>query len=224
MMNILGIDTSTKTMSIGLVSDDKILGEINFYSNMDHSEKLIDNIKFLLESNNLKVSDLDLVCVAIGPGSFTGVRIGISTCKGLVEFYNIPVVGVSSLEVLSRNFSSYKHVAIGVDAKRDRVYGGIYSYNKGKVNTIEEGLYDISDFKEKLKIYEDLLFAGDINSEFMDLDLRFGQEGNLLNRGSNVCFIGRERFLDGQGISHIDLQANYMTKSQAQIDYEKRNK
>lgn len=225
-MIILGIDTSTKTMSIGLVKDDVILGELNFYSNMDHSEKLIDNIKFLLESNVLSIKDVDLVGVAVGPGSFTGIRIGIATVKGLVEFNNTPVVGISSLEILSRNFSSSKWVAVAVDAKRDRVYGGIYKYLNGEIEIITEDLYNIEDFSNLLKNYEDIVLAGDINEIFkneFNQSLNFAIEGNLINRGSNICFIAKREFEKGNTTTHLNLEANYMTKPQAQMDLEKKN-
>lgn len=225
-MNILGIDTSTKTMSVAIVSDEKILGELNFYSNMDHSERLIDNIKFLLESNNLTIRDIDLVGVAIGPGSFTGIRIGIATVKGLVEFFDTPVVGVSSLEILSRNFSSSNFVAVAIDAKRDRVYGGIYDYTNGEVNIITEDLYDIEDFKDLLKKYDNIIIVGDkidyFENEFKER-FRYAKEGNLINRASNICFIAKREFNNKNYISHLELDANYMTKPQAQMDYENRN-
>lgn len=223
-MNILGIDTSTKTMSIALVSDDDILGELNFYSNMDHSEKLIDNIRFLLESNNMTIKDIDLVGVAVGPGSFTGVRIGIATVKGLVEFKKIPVVGVSSLEALSRNFSSSRYVSVAIDAKRDRVYGGIYDYYLERV--IVEDLFEIEDFFKVMEKYDNLIVVGDIldtiKERFKD-DFIYAKEGNLINRASNICFIAKREFLRGKSISHLDLEAIYMTKPQAQMDYESKN-
>ncbi len=224
-MKVLGIDTSTKTMSIAIIEDSNILGEINFYSNMDHSEKLIDNIRYLLDSNGLTMKDIDLVGVAVGPGSFTGIRIGIATAKGLLEFLNTPVVPVSSLEILARNFSSSKTVAVAVDAKRDRVYGAIYYYSIKEV-FLEEGLYDIKDFSENLKDKEDLILVGDMCDYFKESfkdTISYGVEGNLLNRASNLCFIALEEYKKGKSISHLDLQANYMSKSQAQIDFEKKN-
>lgn len=225
-MKILGIDTSTKTMSIALISDDQILGEINFYSNMDHSEKLVDNINFLLKSNDTKVEDLDLIGVAVGPGSFTGVRIGIATVKGLCEFRDIKTVPVSSLEILSRNFSSSKHVAVAVDAKRNRVYGALYDYENEEV-LLKEGLYNIDEFIEEIKDIEDLILASDIIPVFKEKlgdSIRYGKEGNLINKASNLCFIAKRESEKNNEISHEELKANYMTRSQAQIDFEKRKK
>lgn len=224
-MKVLGIDTSTKTMSIAVIEDSKILCEINFFSNMDHSEKLIDNIKYLLDSNNLNMKDIDLVGVAVGPGSFTGIRIGIATVKGLLEFLNTPVVPVSSLEILARNFSSSKTVAVAIDAKRDRVYGAIYYYSIKEV-FLEEGLYDIKDFTKSMQEKEELILVGDMCDFFRETfqeTISYGMEGNLLNRASNLCFIALEEYKKGKSISHLDLQANYMSKSQAQIDFEKKN-
>ncbi|MDO5028584.1 MAG: tRNA (adenosine(37)-N6)-threonylcarbamoyltransferase complex dimerization subunit type 1 TsaB [Bacillota bacterium] len=225
-MKILGIDTSTRTMSIALIEDDKILGELNFYSNMDHSERLIANIGFLLAGNDLTIKDLDLIGVAIGPGSFTGIRIGIATVMGLCEFSNLPVVPVSSLEILSRNFSSQKHVALAIDAKRDRVYGGIYSYENGQGFKISEDLYNIDDFLQKISSYQDIVLAGDINDQLKERlgeNLSLAYDTNLINRASNLCFIAKRDYEEGKAISHQDLRANYMTKSQAQIDFEKKH-
>lgn len=225
-MRILGIDTSTRTMSIGLIEDNKILGEINFYSNMDHSERLIANISFLLSSNNLTIKDLDLIGVAIGPGSFTGIRIGLATVMGLCEFSNIPVVPVSSLEVLARNFSSSDYVALAVDAKRDRVYGGIYAFNNGQAEKIVEDLYDLPEFLDLASAYDNIVLAGDINDQIKlrtSHNFSYGHDSNLINRGSNLCFIAKRDFNKGMAISHKDLKANYMTRSQAQIDFENKN-
>lgn len=225
-MNILGIDTSTKTMSVALVSDNKILGELNFYSNMDHSERLIDNISFLLKSNDMTIKDIDLVGVAVGPGSFTGIRIGIATAKGLCEFSKIPIVGVSSLEALSRNFSSSAGVCVLIDAKRDRAYGGIYDYSRGEVEFISEDLFDTKELLELVEDCENIILVGDLNDKIREAygdKFVFAKEGNLLNHASNICFIAKRNFENGNYISHKDLQANYMTKSQAQIDFEKKN-
>ena len=226
-MNILGIDTSTKHMSIGLVSNDVILGEIIFNSNMDHSEKLITNLSYILDSNDMKIGDIDLIGVAKGPGSFTGIRIGIATVKGLAEFTDIPVVGVSSLEALSRNFMYTSPVAIAVDAKRDRVYGAIYGYNEENHNVLlQEGMYDIDVFKDYVRKYKPSVIAGDINAAFndeFDYEIKFSSGLDSLNHGANICFIAKREFDAGNHISHLELGANYMSKSQAQVDMEKKN-
>lgn len=224
-MNILGIDTSTKHMSIALIADDLILGELIFNSNMDHSEKLISNISYILESNSLKMKDIDLIGVAKGPGSFTGIRIGIATVKGLCEFSDIPVVGVSSLEVLSRNFSHKERVAVAVDAKRDRVYGAIYDYGLNEV-LVPEGLYELGDFIELIRENNVEVLAGDINQTFLEVfgdSLIYSEGLTGLNHAANVCYIARREHDLNKSISHMDLNANYMTKSQAQMDMEKKN-
>lgn len=225
-MNILGIDTSTKHMSIAIVSEDLIIGELIFNSNMDHSEKLISNISYILESNDMSMKDIDLIGVAKGPGSFTGIRIGIATVKGLAEFSEIPVVGVSSLEVLASNFKLNGRVAVAVDAKRDRVYGALYDFDNSKTkHIIAEGLYDLSEFKEKIKSLRPEIIAGDMNNRFEELEdiVKFSTGLMNLNHGANLCFIAKSEFENGNSIRHIKLDANYLTKSQAQMDMEKKN-
>lgn len=225
-MKVLGIDTSTKTMSIALLEDSKISGEIFFDSNMDHSEKLIDNIKYLLEQNDISIKDVDLFSVAIGPGSFTGIRIGIATIKGLTDFLKKPAIGVSSLEALSRNFSSSKIVITAVDAKRERVYGAIYDYSDDKLEIIlKEGMYPFLEFIEKIEKYEGAIIAGDVNSKIAKATSKkfsYAVESNLLNRASNVAFIAAEKYKSGDYISNEDLKANYFAKPQAVMELEKR--
>lgn len=217
-MNILGVDTSTKTMSLALSQDGKILCEMNFLSNMDHSEKLMDNIDYTLKSSNMTLKDIDLLALAVGPGSFTGIRVSIATIKGLNEFLNLPVVPVSSLKVLARNLQTHDRVAVAIDAKRDRVYGYIVD-NKNNKEILEDGLYDISFFKNYLD--EDTIITGDILDEFDNI--KKASPRDRLNSCGNLCQIAQELYEKNEYISHLDLKANYMSKSQAEIDFKRRN-
>ncbi len=222
-MKVLGIDTSTRTMSIALLEDEKILGEMNFYSNMDHSEKLVENIKFLLESNQIMPKDLDIISVAIGPGSFTGIRIGIATAMGISDFKNIGTVGVSSLETLAFNFSNEDEVAICVDAKRNEVYGAIYNF---KENTYIEDLYDFEEFLEILNSHKNIVIAGDMIDKIKYLKddyFRYADSQNNLNRAINLCLIAKDRFEKYGEEAFVKPEANYLTKSQAERDIEKKN-
>lgn len=218
-MNILGIDTSTKTMSLALMSKGLLTCEMNFASNMDHSDKLMDNISYMLETSHVDIGDIDLYGVAIGPGSFTGIRVAIATVKGLNEFANKPVAAISSLKVLAKNLESHDRVAVAIDAKRDRVYGYVVD-NKSKKEVLEEGLYDIKDFKTYLD--SQTIVTGDM-AEALGHN-KIALKRDLLNSAANLCSLAQEAYDKKETISHLDLQANYMTKSQAEIDFKRRNK
>ena len=216
-VKVLGIDTSTKTMSIAISEEDKILGEVNFYSNMDHSEKIMGNLTFLLESCDLNLSDIDVFAVAEGPGSFTGIRISIATIKGLIEFSEKEVVPVSSLDILAANVKRGT-VAVAIDAKRNRVYGLIKNIDTGE-SILKGDLYNTNEFKSHLR--EDMVLLSDIFEDFKDVNIKRGRGRELINSAANLCLLATDLYEQNKGgINQSELRANYMTKSSAELQKE----
>src|SRR5699024_3340131 len=130
------LDTSTHMATCAVIDENRILGEYSLNQDMTHSEKLVPMIKEVLDSLDLKVSDIDLYGVSIGPGSFTGLRIGVATIKAFAHLFDKPVVAVSTLEALAFNLPYNETVVPMMDARRDRVYTGIYSWKDKNLNTI----------------------------------------------------------------------------------------
>lgn len=225
-MKILGIDTSTMTTSIALIEDEKILGQIMLNSNMSHSEHLMDTVDFLLTSSEVKIGDIDLFAVAVGPGSFTGIRIGIATVKSFVQSLKTDVVGVSTLEILAKNVNTHEYIAPVIDARRNRVYGAVYKSVNGILKAIvPEDIYSTEDFFERLEEFEGVVLVGEVDRFETEIDGKYqiGYGDSNLARASNLCIIAGERYARGEVDDPYALNANYMGKSQAQIDYEKRN-
>ena len=102
-MKILAVDTSSKLCSVAILEDTNLIKKLELDNGLTHSETLMPLIKQLLNECELSLNDIDLLVSDIGPGSFTGIRIGVSTCKAFSDSLNIPCVGVSSLEVLAYN-------------------------------------------------------------------------------------------------------------------------
>ena len=126
-MKLLALDTSGKTVSVAFVSDDVTVGEIFFDVERHHSEILLPAIDHLLKGAGVRIGDLDLFACTVGPGSFTGVRIGVSTVKGLALAYDRPIAGVSTLEALAVNAAGFPTLVCPlIDAKRGQVYAGFY--------------------------------------------------------------------------------------------------
>ena len=126
-MIILAISTSSNICSVALLNDDHIILELNINDSKTHSENLMPLIDNLLTKTNIKLSEIDLIGVDKGPGSFTGIRIGISTVKGLAAPNDIPIVPVSSLEALSYNATANTgYICSLIDAKNFQVYCGIF--------------------------------------------------------------------------------------------------
>ena len=158
-MKILAVDTTSKICSVAILEEDKLIDEINLDSGLTHSEKLMPIMKELLEKNNITLKDVNLIGVDCGPGSFTGIRIGLATVKAIAEVLSIPVAEVTSLETLAKNVESDGIIASLIDARNNQVYFGVFDkeYNK-----IEEYLADdINIIIEKLRKYDNLTLVGD---------------------------------------------------------------
>lgn len=188
-MKILALDTSTMMSTCAVLDEEQVWGEYSLNQDETHSENLVPMIKEVLENLRLKVEDIDLYAVAIGPGSFTGLRIGVATVKAFAHVFNKPVVGVSSLEALAYNLPYHKIVVPMIDARRDRVYTGIYSWQDGRIKTIvEPTVMDINDLLDILEGYDEIVVNGNaaiIHREIINNRLRDKVRFSTL--GNNSC-------------------------------------
>src|SRR3989304_2738806 len=136
-MKILAIDTSTPSESIALLEDDQLIAELTTCIQKTHAQRLLPSIKTLLDNIGTKPEHTDGFALAIGPGSFTGLRIGLSTIKGLAWSLNKKVAGISTLEALAMNLPySDKPVFPMLDARKKEVYAAVYKCNKKYGRTI----------------------------------------------------------------------------------------
>ncbi len=148
-MFVLGIDTSNTTLSVALMNDGVVLGEITESTKNDHSKRLMPAIEKLFIDCGKLASDLDLVAVAQGPGSYTGVRIGVTVAKMMAWTLNKPLVGVSSLEVHARNICVDGCIVPIFDARRETVFAGAYDGTSYDV-IVEDGHYELRQLLAKL--------------------------------------------------------------------------
>jgi tRNA threonylcarbamoyladenosine biosynthesis protein TsaB len=148
-MKLLGIKTSRKILSAAVCEYDEILSEITFTANRSHSVDLLPSIKSALDRAGLSLSDLDGIAVDVGPGSYTGIRIGIATAKGLAFPENIPVCGVSSLEAAA---VGVKNAVVLRHARGKLYYAAIFENGK---YIMHDSIVDIDDFRETIKKYPD---------------------------------------------------------------------
>lgn len=159
-MKILGFDSSSNNLSIAILDNGKIAEE-NIYSEKRLSSLIVPSIAKILKRRKLSLSSLDAFAVGLGPGSFTGLRVGLSTIKGLALACAKPVIGIPTLDILAANIS-IKNLQICpiIDAKRNNVYSCFYKNNKGFLKKINS--YTLIDINNLLKrIREDTVFLGD---------------------------------------------------------------
>lgn len=138
-MKILAIDTSNEVLGIGLVSESKVIGEYITNIKKNHSVRVMPAIRHLLKDCDTEPAELDKIVVARGPGSYTGVRIGVTIAKTMAWSLGIPLAGVSSLAVLAaagRYFQGY--ISPLFDARRGLIYTGLYQFKDGKLQMIME--------------------------------------------------------------------------------------
>ncbi|MBM7694472.1 tRNA threonylcarbamoyladenosine biosynthesis protein TsaB [Peribacillus deserti] len=162
-MKVLAIDTSNYVMGIALIEEDKVLGEYITNLQKNHSVRVMPCIEALLKECNVNPSELDKIVVAKGPGSYTGVRIGVTIAKTLAWTLKIPLAGVSSLEALAANgrfFNGY--ISPLFDARRGQVYTGLYEYRGGILEAVQEDRNILlTDWAEALKVMKrPVLFLG----------------------------------------------------------------
>ena len=230
-MKVLAVDTSTMVSTCAVLDDEKILGEYSLNQEVTHSENLVPMIKEMLDNLGLKASDIDLYGVATGPGSFTGLRIGIATVKSLAHVFDKPIVGVSTLEGLAFNLP-YKGIIVPmIDARRNRVYTGIYRWENGNIiNIIEPTIMEIDALLEYLnKNYNNIMVNGNGATLYKDKIMStLGEKVKLapvgLNgcRAASICELSLLKWKEGKVNDYYTLVPNYLRESQAQRELRKK--
>jgi len=162
-MIILSIDTSTDYLSIAIADGAKVLARYHRPSHRNHSRLLVPTLAKLVEKAGLKLKDIDGFCVSAGPGSFTGLRIGVVTIKGMAYALNKPVVALPTLDVIACNSKGFNGIICPIiDAKKNKVYTCLYKSDGVGIKKISK--YLLIPAKDLLKMteeYDKVLFLGD---------------------------------------------------------------
>lgn len=163
-MKILAIDTSTAAMGIALLDEQKVYTEFITNLKKNHSVRLMPMVDQLFEEVGWQPKEIDLIAVAKGPGSYTGVRIGVTTAKTLSFTLGVPLIGVSTLEAMAYGSNSFSGIISPlIDARRGQAYAGLYKKTDGVwANLEEDRIILVSEWLEIIKKYnEEILFVGD---------------------------------------------------------------
>jgi tRNA threonylcarbamoyladenosine biosynthesis protein TsaB len=230
-MNFLGIDTSTKTCSIAVTKDDSLVTEMTLCNNLSHSRKLLSLIDDTLEKAGIDIDKIDGIAVSTGPGSFTGLRIGIGTVKGLCMAASKPIVGVSTLEVLSYPVPDHSALICPLlDARKKEVYTSLFQYKNNRLTRLAEDMV-VSPFEILKRIDEKTIFLGEgaevyrelIIEKLSDLAVFLPQFFNQ-PRGASVAAIGLKKYQEGELLSLQDLKPVYIRRPEAEIKWEEKQK
>ena len=208
-MKILAISTSSKNASVSLLEDDKLIKELNNTNERTHSEKLMPLIDELLKSCNVLLSDINLIACDVGPGSFTGIRIGVATVKALAETKKIPIVSCSSLEALSYNVLDAENICSILDARNNQVYSAIFDKNHNLISDFFAD--DINNLSPIFQKYSNLVFVGD-GAKLLNNSNEF--DNTIYSRNVGIC--GYKKYLNHEIIDSDHLSVLYLRKSQAE--------
>ena len=233
-MRVLGIETSATVASVALIENQRLLAQYSMEHHAKHSKTLMPMLEVMLQHREMKMSQVDLIAVSNGPGSFTGLRIGSATAKGLAYSLNIPVVPVPTLEVLASTVR-IPEALVGVisHARAKEVYYAIYrvNYNKSeKEFTYEEiepiETYEIEDLIKNIP--EDVILVGDGVEKFEEQLEKLEKVKMLLKSpyeqlsALNVAILGLQKHKKGMSISSSHLAPYYHKPSQAEREYKEK--
>ncbi|WP_321383430.1 tRNA (adenosine(37)-N6)-threonylcarbamoyltransferase complex dimerization subunit type 1 TsaB [uncultured Enterococcus sp.] len=169
-MRILAIDTSNQTLSVSVMEGNRILGEYTSTTKKNHSMTLMPAITELMKTSQLKPTDIDRVVVAQGPGSYTGLRIGVTTAKTIAYTLNKELVGISSLLTLAAGCVNVESLIVPLfDARRNNVYTGAYSYNKDQQKwetVVSDHHTSLEAWLTRLSEYPSVYFVGEDVEKF----------------------------------------------------------
>lgn len=231
-MKILGIDSSGLVASVAIATEDAVIAEFTVNNQKTHSQTLLPMLEQTMSFVGVELEDIDAVAVAAGPGSFTGLRIGASTAKGLAMVMEKPIVSVPTLEGLAYQLAECDGVICPImDARRNQVYTGIYRMEQGTLRVLQEQCaVDIRELLVELEKYDaHVHFLGDgvpvyqevIRKEYTGAH-SFAPSHLARQRASAVAVLGVKYFQEGKGESAAEHKPIYLRKSQAEREREEK--
>jgi len=233
-MRILAIDTSTAVMGVALLSEEKVYAEITTNVKKNHSIRLMPSIDTLFREVNWAPEEIDLIAVAQGPGSYTGVRIGVTTAKAFAYALDKPIVGISTLEIMAYQNQGFDGlISPLMDARRGQVYTGLYQNIQNQWQTIElDRIVLLSHWLEMLvERKEQVLFVGDDVALHLDLiHQTLGEKAFIsdpflkLPRPSVLGFLAMKDFENGRIDNAFDFVPEYLQLAEAEVKWLEKQK
>ena len=228
-MKILAIESSAKAASCALCTDGELTAQYWQCCGLTHSRTLLSMVEDMLCNLEMTVDDVDVIAVAKGPGSFTGIRIGVAAAKGLADVKKIPVCGTSTLESMAYNLVDIDCIACCVmDARCNQVYNAIFDITDGKITRLTPDNADsIENVTEELKKYKKIkFFVGDgaeicYNKLNGDSDIRIAAPSDRFQSAVGVCFCAMNASRD-QYIDSALLVPEYLRLPQAERELNKK--
>lgn len=243
-MILLGVDTTTNNGSIALLDNDNIIGEYTLNISLTHSERLMPSIDRILADTGLTIHKIDGFAVSLGPGSFTGIRIGISVVRSLAQELNKEVVGVPTLDGLAYNLYPTQYLVCPIiNALKDEVWTALYTcgparsagarkikklspYQATAITGLIDTIHSQKDFQDT-----PVIFLGNAVGLYRSLLKKafgkravFAPVGRCFPRGASIAEIGMDEFKRNKQKTWREILPLYIRKSEAEIRWRERNK
>lgn len=232
-MRILAIETSALVCSAAVMEEDVLLGEYTINNKKTHSQMLMPMLSELLDRLEIPVDTIDAVAVAGGPGSFTGLRIGSATAKGLADALGKPVVSVPTVDALAYNLCGCRDAVCPVmDARRDQTYTGVYAFDGMKMQTLlPQCAISIAELAEKVNdLGRAVVFLGDgvpvfreLLAEHLRVTYAFAPAHLSRQRAASVAALGMVLFREGKTESASEHKPEYLRLSQAERERKRKD-
>jgi tRNA threonylcarbamoyladenosine biosynthesis protein TsaB len=226
-MLMLSVDTTSPAGSVALMKSTTVLSEVNTDSSLTFSERLLPAIHFSLQNQGLKIQEIDAFALAVGPGSFTGIRIGVSTIKSLARASGKPVAPVSSLEALAlkQQMQGGRLICPFVDAKKGEVYTALFESRKNRLEeVIPQGAYKPDEFLSRLPSNRIISFLGSAVGvyrqrilDYLKDKARFSSRSLFIAR--EVGLLGYKLIKEKKGLPSWEVEPLYFRKSQAEENH-----
>lgn len=224
-MKILAIETATMLGSVAVIdSEEGLIGEVRVNVKVAHAERLMPSIEYLLNASHISIKDIDAFAISIGPGSFTGLRIGLSTVKGFSYATNKPIIPVPTLDAFARTIPFCScFICPMLDAKKNEIYTGLYKWENGLCKKIiPETAIKPADFL--IDIREPTIFMGDgariykkVIMDTLQANAIFAPSSRMAPSAVSVAEIAIEKLKEGVSIDPVRLTPFYIRKSEAEI-------
>jgi tRNA threonylcarbamoyladenosine biosynthesis protein TsaB len=228
LMLILGLDASTQAASVALVSGDHLLGEYFLNAGVPHSKSLLFMIDELLKRVGVGLSDIDALAVSTGPGSFTGLRLGISVVKALGMAYKKPLLAIPTLDALIQALPYSRHLLCPImDAKKKQVYTALYQWEKNDWIRLTPDAV-IAPEALAATLNQPVLFLGDAVYEYWEILRHLLKEKSFFApsnynhpRASQVALLGLKELKEKRGLTPQELAPRYIRRPEAEVNWDK---
>ncbi|MGI6683961.1 MAG: tRNA (adenosine(37)-N6)-threonylcarbamoyltransferase complex dimerization subunit type 1 TsaB [Bacillota bacterium] len=228
-MKILGIDTATKVAGVGIVDETGVLAECWLNTGKTHSQRLLPLMDSLLENSDITWDEISGFAVTIGPGSFTGLRIGLATVQGLAQVLDKPVTGIVSLDALAENLTGWPGLLCPIlDARKNEVYTALYQSAGNQMERLspyralapEVLLEELLPLKDRVTFLGDGVFAyRNLIQEILKDRAFFAPATKNLLRAAEVASLGLKKFLQGEETSLFAIKPFYLRPSEAEVKW-----